>query len=71
MNSLVGFNLCTLTDIELAIRVDEQTDKMYKTGEIPSRNIPAKPDEDYDLLVGELVKRFRSKVETENKQVRD
>jgi len=25
---------------------------------VPDRNIPARPDEDYDLLVGELTTRF-------------
>lgn len=57
MNSLVSFNLCTLSDEELAKKVDEMTDKMYQTREIPSRHIPARPNEDYDLLVGELCKR--------------
>jgi len=34
------------------------TDEMYKTGKIHYGQIPARPNEDYDLLVGELVKRF-------------
>ena len=63
MNRLVSFNLCTLTDEELLKKVDEQTDNIYKAGKIPSRNVPARPNEDYDLLVGELVKRFSNRVE--------
>lgn len=49
MNGLVQFNLCTLTDAELAKRVDGMTDEMYRTGVIPPRHIPARPDKDYDL----------------------
>ena len=58
MNAIVSFRLCTLTDKELLDKVDELTDKMYQTHKIPSRNIPALPDADYDLLVGELIYRF-------------
>ena len=58
MNALVNFRLCTLTDKELLEKVDKQTDNIFKTGKIPSRNIPAQPDDDYDLLIGELLKRF-------------
>ena len=58
MNGIVKFSLCTLTNSELLQKVDEGTDRMYKTGKIPDRNIPAQPDNDYDLLVGELVTRF-------------
>lgn len=39
-------------------KVDELTDQMSQTGEIPYRHIPARPNADYDLLVGELLKRF-------------
>ena len=31
-------------------------------GKIPSRNIPGLPNDDYDLLVGELIIRFHEKV---------
>jgi predicted transcriptional regulator len=58
MNQIVSFNLCTITDMELLKKVDEMTDNMYETREIPSRHVPARPNDDYDLLVGELVKRF-------------
>jgi len=63
MNKLVSFDLCTLTDKELLKKVDEQTDKMYQSGKIPSRNVPARPNEDYDLLVGELIKRFSNRLD--------
>jgi hypothetical protein len=62
MNTISTFRLCTLTDEELLKRVDYLTDEMYKTGKIPSRFIPARPDDDYDLLVGELIIRFSKKI---------
>lgn len=62
MNAIVSFGLCTLTDEELLQKVDSLTDKMYRTGRIPDRQIPARPNEDYDLLVGELVKRYSNKI---------
>lgn len=55
---VVQFRECTLTDKELAEAVAEALNKMYDTGRIPSRQIPARPNEDFDLLVGELVVRF-------------
>lgn len=59
MNAIVNFRMCTLTDKELVNKVDKLTDKMYSENyEVPMRHIPARPDEDYDLLVGELVFRF-------------
>ncbi len=58
MNGIVQFRLCRLSDKELAEKVDRAIDKIYQTGEIPSRNIPARPDEDFDLLIGELIVRF-------------
>jgi hypothetical protein len=64
MNKIVSFDLCTLTDEQLVKRVDELTDKMYEPPfNVPIRTIPARPDEDYDLLVGELCKRFLRKKE--------
>ncbi len=63
MNGICGFRKCTLSDDDLMKAVDEATDKIYKTGEIPSRHIPARPDSDYDLLVGELILRFKEAVE--------
>jgi len=58
MNGIVSFRLCKLSDEELCRRVDEGTDEMFKSGKIPVRHIPAQVDNDYDLLVGELVQRF-------------
>lgn len=62
MNGLLQFKLCTLTDEELIKLVDETTDQMFKTGKIPYRHIPARPNEDYDLLVGELIVRYADKI---------
>lgn len=59
MNALVNFNLCKLSDKRLIELVDKMTDEMFETGKIPTRHIPARPEEDYDLLVGELLKRFQ------------
>lgn len=58
MNGIVSFRLCTLTDKELVEAVDKATDEMYKTLDVPARHIPARPNRDYDLLIGELVQRF-------------
>ena len=59
MNAIVNFRLCTLTDKELIEKVDKLTDQMYSTDhKVPMRHIPARPDGDYDLLVGELLVRF-------------
>lgn len=55
---MVQFRKCTLTDKELAVLVAEGLNKMYDTGKIPSFQIPARPNEDFGLLVGELVVRF-------------
>lgn len=62
MNAIVNFRLCDLTDEELIDMVDGLTDKIFKEGKLPTRNIPARPNEDYDLLVGELLVRFHSKI---------
>lgn len=58
MNAITKFRLCTLTDDELLGAVDCATDRMYNTGQIPPRQIPARPDADFDLIVGELICRF-------------
>ena len=62
MNAITSFRLCKLTDEELLDKVDSLTDEMYKTGKIPLRYIPARPDDDYDLLIGELILRYYSKI---------
>lgn len=58
MNGVATFRLCKLSNDDLIKKVDSGTDEMFKTGKIPTRNIPARPDEDYDLLVGEMIYRF-------------
>ena len=55
MNDIVRFRLCTLTDEELLDKVDKLTDEMFTTQKVPSRHIPARPNEDLDLLIGELI----------------
>ena len=65
MNGIVKFKLCTLTDKELLRKVDTDTDNMYKTGKVPDRHIPARPNEDYDLLVGELISRFSKMINSD------
>src|SRR5687768_17216946 len=62
MNTIATFRKCTLSNEELLKAVDTLTDKMYTTREIPSRCIPARPNEDYDLLVGELILRFKEAI---------
>ena len=61
MNSLVSFHLCKLSDEALAFKVDSNTDFIFQNQKLPARHIPARPDEDYDLLVGELLVRFLRK----------
>ena len=58
MNAIVSFRLCKLTDQELIERIDQQTDDMFRSQKLPARHIPARPDQDYDLLIGELLLRF-------------
>jgi len=68
MNAIVNFRLCTLTDQELIQKVDKLTDSMYnrdnltRNDGVPMRHIPARSDEDYDLLIGELLVRFNEKL---------
>jgi hypothetical protein len=66
MNGIVSFRLCKLSDKELIERIDKMTDEMFQKREIPERHIPARPDSDYDLLVGELIVRFSEKIKQEN-----
>lgn len=71
MNTIAGFGLCTLTDQELLDKVDSMTDEIYKEcarnrdGKMPyilARHIPARPNDDYDLLIGELLLRFKERL---------
>ena len=59
---LIQFRKCTLSDEDLAELVAECLCKMYEEPvSVPTRQIPARPNEDFDLLVGELVVRFMEK----------
>lgn len=56
---LIQFRKCTLSDKELAELVAEQLVKMYDAPvSVPVRHIPARPDNDFDLIVAELIVRF-------------
>jgi len=59
MNAIASFRKCTLSTIELIAKIDVQTDVIFKKQEVPTRHIPARPNEDYDLLIGELVLRVQ------------
>lgn len=64
MNTIATFRKCTLSDKELADKVDKLVDKMYSPDSdhrVPMRSIPAKPNDDFDLLIGELIIRFLEK----------
>lgn len=71
MNAIASFRLCTLSDDELLEKIDEQTDSMFKNQKVPNRHIPAQPNEDYDLLVGELLLRFKNYGMTERNFTRE
>ncbi len=62
MNKIVKFRKCTLTDEQLIDRIDKMTDDIYLSGNIPYRRIPAEPNSDYDLLVGEMLIRYKEKI---------
>lgn len=64
MNAITSFRMCTLSNEELLKKVDEMTDKMFETQEMPTRHIPARPNYDYDLLIGEILLRFKDMVQT-------
>ena len=59
MNAIASFRKCKLSTPELLEKVDKLTDEMYQEQKVPTRHIPARPDSDYDLLVGELVQRMQ------------
>ena len=65
---LVNFRLCKLSDLELSKAVADGLNEMYSTGKLPERHIPAQPDNDFDLLVGELLVRFRELTNKEPEQ---
>ena len=59
MNAIVSFRLCKLSTDEILNKLEEQCDNMYRDQKIPTRNVPARPDEDFDLLLGECIMRYR------------
>jgi hypothetical protein len=73
MNAIASFRVCKLTDEQLIKRIDEKTDEIFRNPSdnfprVLYRSIPARPDEDYDILIGELILRFKEKViDVENK----
>lgn len=60
---ICNFRKCTLSDDELLQAVSNHMEKLYQVGSIPCRHIPARPNEDFDLLVGELMIRLSETVE--------
>ena len=55
--------MSTLTNIQLADKVDQEISKLIKTGGRSFiMHIPARPNEDLDLIVSELVLRFRNMI---------
>ncbi len=65
MNSIASFGLCTLTDQELIKKVDSLTDRIYTDRDVILRHIPARPNDDYDLVIGALVLRFQERLDKE------
>lgn len=63
MNGICQFRVTSLTDEELLKAVDKKVDQMYEKNEVPARHIPARPDEDLDILIGELLLRFKELLE--------
>lgn len=65
MNTIATFRKCTLSNDELLKKVDQMTDGLFdlkhksERDRLLTRHIPAQPDNDYDLLVGELLIRFQ------------
>lgn len=66
MNAIAGFRLTTLSDEELMDKVDKLNDEMYKSQKVHPRHVPARPNDDYDILIGELLLRFKERVENGN-----
>ena len=60
MNKLCHLRLCTLDDEQLMEAIDAKTDEIFQTQKVPAMHIPARPNQDYDLLVGELILRYKA-----------
>jgi hypothetical protein len=67
MNAICQFRLCTLSNAELLEKIEKITDEMYESGQVPYQHIPAQPNNDYDLLIGELLLRFAKLINVEEK----
>lgn len=61
MNAITSFRKCKLSNNDLLQKIDVLTDEMFKKQQVPTRHIPARPDDDYDLLIGELLQRVADK----------
>lgn len=63
MNGVATFRKCSLSNDELIKRADGMIDSLYNENadrhKILSRHIPARPDEDFDLVLGEVLLRLR------------
>ena len=64
MNAIASFRLCTLNDEELLGKIDKACDEIFIKQKVPIRHIPARPDSDFDLLVGELLLRYKHNKDT-------
>jgi hypothetical protein len=75
MNKIVYFRKCTLSDKELIAKVDKKTDELFRNEtdreRVLTRHIPAQVNEDYDLLVGELIIRFNELVDNNSRAQHD
>ena len=61
---LVQFRKCTIADRDLAEAVVKGMNEMYTDPvSVPTRQIPARPNEDFDLITGELIVRYLEKTE--------
>jgi len=59
--ALCNFGLCDLSDHELAARVSAGMEQVYESGKVPARRVPADPNSELDLLIGEMTRRFLGK----------
>ena len=65
---LIQFRKCTLTDKQLAEAAAAWLERIYTPPiQVPVRNVPARPDEDFDLVIGELIYRFSQLIEQQKK----
>lgn len=55
---------CTLSNDDLIDKIDNELQKMCFTRRVPLMSIPAKPNEDFDLMIAELLVRYMAALET-------